>query len=100
MHQYPQVLIFPFPAQGHVNSMLKLAELLALASLTVTFLSSKYNHECLVCHIDILSHFTQYPGFKFETIPDGLPQDHPLVGLAIGDMFESLELITHLRIVS
>ncbi|TYH00466.1 hypothetical protein ES288_A10G279200v1 [Gossypium darwinii] len=81
MHQYPQVLIFPFPAQGHVNSMLKLAELLALASLTVTFLSSKYNHECLVCHIDILSHFTQYPGFKFETIPDGLPQDHPLLGI-------------------
>ncbi|TYG51934.1 hypothetical protein ES288_D10G301300v1 [Gossypium darwinii] len=79
MHQSPHVLIFPFPAQGHVNSMLKLAELLALASLKVTFLNSKYNHECLVCHIYILSHFTQYPGFKFETIPDGLPQDHPLI---------------------
>ncbi|KAB2010888.1 hypothetical protein ERO13_D10G238308v2, partial [Gossypium hirsutum] len=79
MHQSPHVLIFPFPAQGHVNSMLKLAELLALASLKVTFLNSKYNHECLVCHIYILSHFTQYPGFKFESIPDGLPQDHPLI---------------------
>ncbi|MBA0635643.1 hypothetical protein Godav_025915 [Gossypium davidsonii] len=100
MHQSPHVLIFPFPAQGHVNFMLKLAELLALASLKVTFLNSKYNHENLVCHIYILSHFTQYPGFKFETIPDGLPQDHPLVVHAIGDMFESLELITHLRIVS
>ncbi|MBA0870330.1 hypothetical protein Goshw_010968, partial [Gossypium schwendimanii] len=97
MHQSPHVLIFPFPAQGHVNSMLKLAELWALASLKVTFLNSKYNHECLVCHIYILSHFTQYPGFKFETIPDRLPQDHPLVVHAIGDMFESLELITHLR---
>ncbi|PPE00071.1 hypothetical protein GOBAR_DD02861 [Gossypium barbadense] len=100
MHQSPHVLIFPFPAQGHVNSMLKLAELLALASLKVTFLNSKYNHECLVCHIYILSHFTQYPGFKFETIPDGLPQDHPLVLHAVGDMFESLELITHLWIES
>ncbi|MBA0665435.1 hypothetical protein Goklo_005290, partial [Gossypium klotzschianum] len=79
VHQSPHVLIFPFPAQGHVNSMLKLAELLALASLRVTFLNSEYNHESLVRHTDILSRFAQYPGFKFETIPDGLSQDHPRI---------------------
>ncbi|KAK8277575.1 hypothetical protein V6Z11_D10G281000 [Gossypium hirsutum] len=94
VHQSPHVLIFPFPAQGHVNSMLKLAELLALASLRVTFLNSEYNHESLVRHTDILSRFAQYPGFKFETIPDGLSQDHPRVGFAMKDMFASLELIT------
>ncbi|RVW60759.1 hypothetical protein CK203_033589 [Vitis vinifera] len=40
----PHVLVFPFPIQGHVNSMLKLAELLSLAGLRITFLNSYYTH--------------------------------------------------------
>ncbi|XVF83825.1 hypothetical protein PTKIN_Ptkin16aG0524300 [Pterospermum kingtungense] len=88
----PHVLIFPLPAQGHVNSMLKLAELFALAGLKVTFLNSEYNHERLLRHTDVLSRFTKYPGFEFETITDGLPDDHPRVGDAVNDMFKSMEL--------
>ncbi|KAK8715830.1 hypothetical protein V6N13_043156 [Hibiscus sabdariffa] len=44
----PHVLIFPLPTQGNVNSMLKLAELLALAGLNLTFLNSDFIHEQLV----------------------------------------------------
>ena len=47
------LLIFPFPAQGHINSMLMLAELLAFSGLNVTFLNSEYNHERLVRYTDI-----------------------------------------------
>ncbi|XVF83827.1 hypothetical protein PTKIN_Ptkin16aG0524500 [Pterospermum kingtungense] len=77
----PHLLIFPLPAQGHVNSMLKLAELFALAGLKVTFLNSDYNHERVLVHnTDILSRFAKYQGFEFKTITDSLPQDHPRVG--------------------
>ncbi|OMO68459.1 UDP-glucuronosyl/UDP-glucosyltransferase [Corchorus capsularis] len=90
----PHVLIFPVPAQGHVNSMLKLAELLALAGLKITFLNSQHNHERLICHTDIRSRFIKYPGFEFETITDGLPVDHPRVGDRIMEIFDAMELRT------
>jgi hypothetical protein len=57
----PHVLVFPFPAQGHVNSMLKLAELLALAGLQVTFLNTDHNHDRLVCYTIVLACFTRFP---------------------------------------
>ncbi|XVE52580.1 hypothetical protein DITRI_Ditri02bG0133000 [Diplodiscus trichospermus] len=90
----PHVLIFPLPSQGHINSMLKLAELFSLEGLKVTFLNTEYNHERLIRHTDICYRFTKYPRFEFKTIPDGLPQDHPRVGDSIIEIFESLPLIT------
>lgn len=89
----PHVLIFPFPAQGHVNAMLKLAELLGLAGLNVTFLNSEYNHERLVLFTDIQARFAEYPGFRFRTIWDGLPGDHPRSGDRFMEMFESVKMI-------
>jgi hypothetical protein len=53
----PHVLIFPTPAQGHVNSTLKQAELLAFEGIHVTFVISKYNHNRLVRFTNILAHF-------------------------------------------
>ncbi|KAK6234287.1 hypothetical protein QUC31_006693 [Theobroma cacao] len=91
---YPHVLLFPLPAQGHVNSMLKLAELFALAGLEVTFLNSDHNHERLVRHTDVGFRFAKYPRFKFETIPDGLREDHPRLGVSFMELFESMELRT------
>ncbi|PON56498.1 UDP-glucuronosyl/UDP-glucosyltransferase [Parasponia andersonii] len=76
----PRVLIFPLAAQGHVNSMLKLAELLALAGLHVTFLNTDHIHNRLIRHTDIQTRFSKYPGFLFRTISDGLEEDHPRTG--------------------
>ncbi|KAF8397372.1 hypothetical protein HHK36_016285 [Tetracentron sinense] len=92
----PHVLIFPFPVQGHVNSMLKLAELLCNAGLLVTFLNSDYNHNRLLRleTTDLHARFTRWPGFRFETITDGLPDDHPRSGEYLNDIFDSIKMIT------
>ncbi|KAL8552059.1 hypothetical protein ACS0TY_000937 [Phlomoides rotata] len=74
------VLIFPLPMQGHINSMLKLAELLCLSDLHVTILLSDYTHGRLRRHANIESLTSRYPGFRVATMPDGLPDDHPRVG--------------------
>lgn len=70
----PHVVIFPFPAQGHVNSMLKLAELLCLAGINITYLVTGNIHACLLLHTDIESRFSKYPGFHLETLPEGIYQ--------------------------
>ncbi|PPD89756.1 hypothetical protein GOBAR_DD13311 [Gossypium barbadense] len=84
----PHVLIFPLPLQGHINSMIKLAELLAIAGFKLTFLNSHHNHERLVKFNNIAAHFERYPGFEFKTITDGLPLDHPRSGSWFLAMFE------------
>ncbi|CAH2080455.1 unnamed protein product [Thlaspi arvense] len=90
----PHVLIFPLPLQGPVNSMLKLAELLCLAGLRVTFLNTHHNHRRLIRFSDMAARLEQYPSLRFATISDGLPEDHPRCGPRIMEMFESLEAAT------
>jgi hypothetical protein len=90
----PHVLIFPLPAQGHVNSMLKLAELLSLAGIHVTFLNTVHNHDRLVRYTDVLARFACFPGFQFKTIPDGLPAEHPRAGDHFMELFDSLNSVT------
>ncbi|RVW41373.1 7-deoxyloganetic acid glucosyltransferase [Vitis vinifera] len=90
----PHVLVFPFPIQGHVNSMLKLAELLSLAGLRITFLNSDYTHSRLLRYTNILDRFTRYAGFRFQTISDGLPLDHPRTGVQLKDMFDGMKATT------
>ncbi|KAL5733123.1 hypothetical protein ACOSQ2_032815 [Xanthoceras sorbifolium] len=86
----PHVLIFPAPFQGHVNSMLNLAELLSLSGLAVTFLNSDHNHRRLLQYTDVSARFAQYPGFQFQTISDGLAADHPRSGLRLMEMFDAM----------
>ncbi|KAL3647336.1 hypothetical protein CASFOL_008304 [Castilleja foliolosa] len=76
----PHVLIFPLPMQGHINSMLKLAELLCLSNIQVTMLLSTYTHGRLRRHANIESRFSRYAGFRVVSITDGLPEDHPRSG--------------------
>lgn len=90
----PHVLIFPLPYQGHVNSMLKLAELLSLAGINITFLNSEHNHELLARYTNIEDRFTKYPGFQFQTIADGLPVDHPRSGGQLMELFDAMKLVT------
>ncbi|KAJ9160237.1 hypothetical protein P3X46_025658 [Hevea brasiliensis] len=70
------ILIFPCPAQGRVNSMLKLAELLSLAGLKLFFLNTNRIQERLTHFADVEARFAKYPGFRFITIPDCLPEDY------------------------
>lgn len=86
----PRVLIFPFPAQGHVNCMLQLAELLGLAGIHVTFLNTVHVHNRLLRHTDVQARFAAYPGFLFRTISDGLPDDHPRSGDEIRGVLRSM----------
>ncbi|KAL4575053.1 hypothetical protein LXL04_021894 [Taraxacum kok-saghyz] len=64
----PHVLIFPFPAQGHVNSMLKLTELLLPAGLHITFVISAKDHDRLSRFTTVHSRLNSYPGFRFHVI--------------------------------
>ncbi|XP_052184184.1 7-deoxyloganetic acid glucosyltransferase-like [Diospyros lotus] len=86
------VLIFPFPVQGHVKCMLQLAELLCLSGIPfLTFLNSDHNHRRLLLD----SHFlASFPGFRFASLPDGLPPDHPRSGIRIFELFDSISAVT------
>ncbi|XP_020222645.1 7-deoxyloganetin glucosyltransferase [Cajanus cajan] len=69
----PHAVCIPYPAQGHINPMLKLAKLLHLRGFHITFVNTEYNHKRLLKargphSLDGLS------SFRFETIPDGLPE--------------------------
>nr|GMD02054.1 7-deoxyloganetic acid glucosyltransferase-like [Ipomoea batatas] len=100
----PHVLIFPLPIQSPVNSMLKLAELLCLSGVHVTFLITKHNHQRLLRSTDggggVESRFDRYAGsFRFEVISDGFPEDHPRSVDDFLDLLNSLQSVAeaHLR---
>ncbi|KAK1355241.1 hypothetical protein POM88_048497 [Heracleum sosnowskyi] len=96
----PHVLIFPLPLQGPVNCMLKVAELFAIKGLRVTFLNTFHIQNLLLKHTNVQFRFDNYPEFHFETIPDGLSEDHPrssdkLLDLADGPLhalYKSIQL--------
>ncbi|KMZ71734.1 Flavonoid glucosyltransferase, family GT1 [Zostera marina] len=66
------VVCIPFPAQGHINPMFKLAKILHAKGFHITFVNTEYNHQRLLKFrgphsLDGLS------DFRYETFPDGLP---------------------------
>ncbi|XP_002513937.2 7-deoxyloganetin glucosyltransferase [Ricinus communis] len=68
----PHAVCVPFPAQGHINPMLKLAKLLHQKGFHITFVNTEYNHQRLLKSRGPDS-LNGLPSFRFETIPDGLP---------------------------
>ncbi|OAY45123.1 7-deoxyloganetin glucosyltransferase [Manihot esculenta] len=62
----------PYPAQGPVNSMLKLAKILHSNGFHITFVNTEYNHRRLLRSRGPDS-LDGLPDFHFEAIPDGLP---------------------------
>ncbi|XP_028802012.1 7-deoxyloganetin glucosyltransferase-like [Neltuma alba] len=68
----PHAVCIPYPAQGHVNPMLKLAKLLHFHGFHITFVNTEFNHKRLLKSRgpDSLNGLSS---FRFETIPDGLP---------------------------
>ncbi|GAU37808.1 hypothetical protein TSUD_276250 [Trifolium subterraneum] len=67
----PHAVLVPFPAQGHINALLKLAKLLHLRGFHITFVNTEYNHKRLLKSRGHNS-LDGFIGFNFETIPDGL----------------------------
>ncbi|XP_065870382.1 7-deoxyloganetic acid glucosyltransferase-like isoform X1 [Euphorbia lathyris] len=88
----PHVVIFPLPVQGHINSMLKLAETLSLATLKVTFITTLHNYDRLTRFTDFHTRFQKYPDFELKTVPEFLPLDHSL-GDRLVDLMESMDLV-------
>ncbi|KMS96380.1 hypothetical protein BVRB_9g225560 [Beta vulgaris subsp. vulgaris] len=91
------ILIFPLPIQGPVNSMLKLAELILLASdaqIHITFLTTELVHRRLMLHANAASRFESYPGFSLRTFSDGLPEDHPRGSDKFGEMVDAVEAVS------
>lgn len=82
------VLIFPLPAQGNVNPMLLLAELLALSDVHVTFLNTHHIHLRLGQFSDIEA---RHPTLHFETFADGVPDDHPRFGGNMEEFFNHVK---------
>lgn len=85
----PQVVILPFPAQGHIKPMLMLAKLLNRAGFTISFVNTEQSHRRLLDHSDGAAFRRRYPGIIFLSIPDGLPPDHPRSDLSALDLLFS-----------
>ncbi|CAN6239371.1 unnamed protein product [Urochloa humidicola] len=68
----PHAVCLPFPAQGHIAPMLNVAKLLHARGFHVTFVNTEYNQARLVRTRGAAA-VAGVPGFRFATIPDGLP---------------------------
>ncbi|WVY93138.1 hypothetical protein V8G54_032226 [Vigna mungo] len=82
----PHAVFTPYPLQGHINPLFKLAKLLHLRDFHITFVHTNYNHKRYLKSRgpDALRGL---PDFRFETIPDGLP---PLDDDADGDVSQHI----------
>lgn len=78
----PHAVCIPFPAQGHINPMLKVAKLLHSKGVHINLVNTQYNHNRL---LKTWGHNSMdgLPNFVLETIPDGLP---PVDGDATQDV--------------
>lgn len=85
------VLLFPFPANGHIKPFLCLAHLLCNAGLRVTFLNTHHHHRNITHNLTRLA--AQFPSLHFESISDGLPLDQPR-NIVDGKLFESMPRVT------
>jgi hypothetical protein len=68
----PHAVCIPYPAQGHINPMLKLAKLLHHKGFHITFVNTEYNHKRILRSRGLNS-LDGLPSFQFKAIPDGLP---------------------------
>ncbi|XP_074329289.1 7-deoxyloganetin glucosyltransferase-like [Apium graveolens] len=72
----PHALCIPYPAQGHITPMFKLAKLLHHKGFHISFVNTEFNHNRLIRSWgpDALDGL---PDFRFYSIPDGLPPSDP-----------------------
>lgn len=72
----PHVVCIPFPAQGHVYPFMQMAKLLHARGFFITFVYTEFNHSRLLRSKGPEA-VKNSPGFRFETIPDGVPPSNP-----------------------
>eukprot|EP00262_Sarcandra_glabra_P007330 TRINITY_DN2004_c0_g2_i1.p1 TRINITY_DN2004_c0_g2~~TRINITY_DN2004_c0_g2_i1.p1 ORF type:complete len:499 (+),score=66.56 TRINITY_DN2004_c0_g2_i1:58-1497(+) len=70
----PHAICIPAPGQGHINPMLKVAKLLHFGGFYITFVNTEYIQKRLLSSSGADS-LKGLDDFRFETIPDGLPDD-------------------------
>ncbi|RZC93431.1 hypothetical protein C5167_026044 [Papaver somniferum] len=68
--QKPHAVCIPYPSQGHISPVLKLAKYLHFRGFHITFVNTEFNHQRLLKSIGSVKAIDD---FQFETIPDGLP---------------------------
>lgn len=68
----PHAVCIPFPAQGHLKPMLKLAFILHAKGFHITFVHSDYNHRRIL-NSRGPSSLDGLPHFRYQTFSDGLP---------------------------
>ncbi|XP_026434303.1 linamarin synthase 1-like [Papaver somniferum] len=68
----PHVVLVPYPSQGHITPFMELGKLLHSRGFHITLVNTEFNHKRLL-RASGLEALNAYRGFKFETIPDGLP---------------------------
>ncbi|XP_058778820.1 7-deoxyloganetin glucosyltransferase-like isoform X1 [Vicia villosa] len=86
----PHAVLTPFPSQGHISALLKLAKLLHLRGFHITFVNTEYNHKRLLKSKGQKA-FDGFKDFAFESIPDGLT---PMDG-DDGDVTQDMPSLSH-----
>ncbi|RLM85977.1 7-deoxyloganetic acid glucosyltransferase-like [Panicum miliaceum] len=84
------VLVFPIPAQGHLNSFLHFSTGLLRAGLHVTFLHTDHNLRRLGAAAREAT--AASPRLRFLSVPDGLPDDDPRDVGGIPQLMEGLRM--------
>uniref|UniRef100_A0A0E0MNB1 Glycosyltransferase n=1 Tax=Oryza punctata TaxID=4537 RepID=A0A0E0MNB1_ORYPU len=80
------VLVFPAPAQGHLNCFLHFATGLLRAGLHVTFLHTHHN----LRRLDAEGAADASPRLRFLSVPDGLPDDDPRLVDGLPELMDGL----------
>ncbi|XP_039115032.1 7-deoxyloganetin glucosyltransferase-like [Dioscorea cayenensis subsp. rotundata] len=86
----PHAVCMPCPAQGHINSMLKLAQLLHFNGFHITFVHSEFNYNRII-KANGTSSLKGLDDFRFETIPDGLPPSDESVNQDVESLANSVQ---------
>ena len=87
----PHAVLIPFPAQGHINPLLKLAKLLHFKGFHITFVHTEFNYHRLVNSRGADS-LMGLKDFRFETITDGLPQTNQRGILDLSDLCKTFPI--------
>lgn len=76
----PHAVLLPFPAAGHVNPLMQLAEILHTKGFHITFVYTDNFYRQLVKSKSTDSIPSLAPDFQFVRLPDNLPDTLPDIG--------------------